>query len=80
MRRRKPENCVVIHSRVARDYAASMDDIGKLIGAKCRSEVWEAGLLCLADRLGVQLPRRLPVPPVPPANTLEKYEKYLQKA
>ena len=51
MRRRKPENCVVIHSRVARDYAASMDEIGKLIGAKCRSEVWEAGLLCLADRL-----------------------------
>ena len=79
MRRRKPENCIVIHSRVDRDYAAAVDRLGKLIGTKSRTETFEVGMLCLADRLGVSVPRRLPVPPVPPANTLEKYEKYLQK-
>ena len=72
MSRSSTDSSITMHIKLSPSYAAALDVIGERLGVN-RSELFETGVRCVADRLGItDLPRRLPIP----GDTA--YEQYLK--
>ena len=71
--RNSTDTYVTVHVRLDRNYARAMDSIGEKLGTPNCADVFEAGVICLAEKMGIDnLPSRLPIPA---RHCLEKYLK-----
>ena len=61
--RRQKDQYLTVHINMDKDYASRLDAMAARLGVETRTQVFEAGLISLANQMGINdLPDRLPNP------------------